>query len=82
MTQRLREYVRKIEVKAESERESEDLSMSLTAVNLVAGTGSDNGTDIITGHLRRLSEDMFLHLHNITPSSTSVTCYKSVHRTA
>jgi len=37
----------------------ENLSMLLTAVNLVAGTGSDRGTDI-SGHLRRLSTGGFL----------------------
>jgi len=44
--------------------------MLLTAVNLVAGTGSDNGTDI-NGYLRRLGIDIFLH--DITISNTSLT---------
>jgi len=37
-----------------------NLSMSLTVVNFVAGTGSDSGTDM-SGGLRRLG---FLHQHN------------------
>jgi len=37
-----------------------NLSMLLTAVNLVAGTGSDSGIDI-NGYLRRLANDCFLH---------------------
>jgi len=41
-----------------------NLSMLLTEVNLVAGTGSDIGTDI-RGYLRRFATAGFLHSSHI-----------------